>query len=110
MHKLALIGDLATVWLSALLVGGIFGSLRLPVIAGYILVGIVIGPFGFKLISQPEQVNVLAEFGVALLLFALGVELSFRQVLMSGMLQIYRFESSYDVSPEITEVSVDANR
>ena len=58
MHKLALIGDLAAVWLSALLIGGVFSSLRLPVIAGYILVGILIGPFGLRLISQPEQVNV----------------------------------------------------
>ena len=84
MHKLALIGDLATVWLSALFVGGLFASLRLPVIAGYILVGILIGPGGLKLISQIDQINVLAELGVALLLFALGVELNIRQIIHCG--------------------------
>ena len=89
MHKLALIGDLAAVWLSALLIGGVFSSLRLPVIAGYILVGILIGPFGLRLISQPEQVNVLAEFGVALLLFSLGVELSFKQIFVSGIRTVF---------------------
>lgn len=89
MHKLALLSDLAIVWLSALLGGGIFASLRLPVIAGYILIGILIGPSCLKLISQPEQIDVLAEFGVALLLFSLGVELSFRQIFQSGKSVIF---------------------
>lgn len=63
-----------------LIVGSICVRFRLPVIAGYILAGLFIGPFGAGLIGQVAQIKVLAELGVALLLFSLGVELSIRKV------------------------------
>ncbi|MEW5859446.1 MAG: cation:proton antiporter, partial [Cyanobacteriota bacterium] len=53
-------------------------------IAGYILAGLLIGPFGARLIAETAQIKVLAELGVALLLFALGVELSVRKVFASA--------------------------
>lgn len=84
MRELMLIQDLSIVWLAALIAGCICVGLRLPVITGYILAGIVIGPYGIKLINNPEQVDVLADLGVALLLFALGVELSLRQIFSSA--------------------------
>jgi len=95
LEDLGLVHDLAVVWLMALVVGTICVRLRFPVIAGYILAGVVIGPFGLRLIHEIEQIKVLAELGVALLLFALGVELSIRKVFasagratISGLLQI----------------------
>jgi glutathione-regulated potassium-efflux system ancillary protein KefC/glutathione-regulated potassium-efflux system protein KefB len=47
-----------------------FGS-----VLGYLVAGIVIGPFGLKLISDPEHILHFAEFGVVLLLFIVGLEL-----------------------------------
>lgn len=84
MEELALIRDLAIIWAAALVVGYLCVRLKQPIIAGYILAGIVIGPHGLKLIDQSQQISVLAEFGVALLLFALGVEVSLRQIFSSA--------------------------
>jgi CPA2 family monovalent cation:H+ antiporter-2 len=83
MSELAIIRDLAIIWAAALVVGYICVRLKQPIIAGYIVAGIVIGPHCLKLISHSEQVSVLAEFGVALLLFALGVEVSLKQIFSS---------------------------
>lgn len=66
---------------SAAALGGVLASiLRQPVILGYLLAGITIGPFGLGLIQEYEQVEVVAELGVTFLLFALGVEFSFEEL------------------------------
>lgn len=84
MHELVLIHDLVVVWLAALVAGAICVRLKMPPIAGYVIAGIFVGPFGFKLVSGADQVHVLAEIGVALLLFALGVEISLRKILSAA--------------------------
>jgi CPA2 family monovalent cation:H+ antiporter-2 len=95
MTELALIKDLAIVWTIALFASYICTKIKQPTIAGYIISGILIGPYGLKLINQPDQMSALAEFGVALLLFALGVEVSIKQIigsnnkfLVAGLVQI----------------------
>ena len=55
-------------------------ALRLPVLLGYLVGGMVIGPHVLEVVSNQETVQTLAEFGVVLLLFAVGVEVSFRDV------------------------------
>ncbi|HBB31799.1 MAG TPA: sodium:calcium exchanger [Cyanobacteria bacterium UBA9273] len=68
--------DLTTV-LGAAAVGGYLAKqLRQPVLLGYLASGLVVGPFGLKLLSEVNQIKALAEIGVAFLLFALGVEFS----------------------------------
>lgn len=74
-----LVGDLALVLLAAL--GGGFLAQRLgqPLIVGYILAGVVVGPFtAGPTVGNVHDIEQLAELGVALLLFSLGLELSFR--------------------------------
>ena len=68
---------------SALLLAGIsllvltfFQRLRLPAAAGFIVSGIVIGPAGFGLMRDPGDLAILAELGVTLLLFTVGLEFS----------------------------------
>jgi CPA2 family monovalent cation:H+ antiporter-2 len=66
-----------------LLVGAIAGglllaSLRQPPLVGYILAGAVLGPSGIGLITDRETVNLLAELGVLVLLFVVGMQLSLR--------------------------------
>lgn len=85
MEELALLRDLSIIWAAALVVGYLCVRLKQPIIAGYIVAGIVIGPYCLKLIDQSQQISVLAEFGVALLLFALGVEVSLRQIFSSAI-------------------------
>ena len=55
-------------------------TLRLPVLLGYLVAGMVIGPHVLEVVGNLETVQTLAEFGVILLLFAVGVEVSFRDV------------------------------
>ncbi len=70
-----------TVVLGASVVGGfITNRLKQPLLIGYLLSGFIIGPFGFGLISNVEDIKSLAEIGVALLLFTLGVEFSLAEL------------------------------
>ncbi len=66
----------------AALIGG-FAALKLkqPLIVGYILAGIVVGPHtGGITVSEIHNIELLAEIGVALLLFALGLEFSLKKL------------------------------
>jgi CPA2 family monovalent cation:H+ antiporter-2 len=73
--------DLILIVVAALLGGGIAHMLRQPMILGYILAGIAVGPHtGGITVAQVHDIELLAEIGVALLLFALGLEFSFREL------------------------------
>jgi Kef-type K+ transport system membrane component KefB len=54
--------------------------LRQPVLIAYILVGLMVGPAGFALVTAHESVELLAHVGVAVLLFAVGLKLDLRHV------------------------------
>ena len=73
----------------------IFQRLRLPTIVGFMITGVLIGPHALGLINDVHAIEVLAEIGVALLLFTIGLEFSLRRmlemkrlVLLGGGLQI----------------------
>lgn len=96
MSELGILRDLACTWIAALLAGFLCLRLKQPLVAGYILAGWIIGPFGLRLVSQSENIATISELGVALLLFALGVELSLRHVfanatrsVLSGLTQVF---------------------
>jgi monovalent cation:H+ antiporter-2, CPA2 family len=75
-----LIIDLVSV-LGAAAAGGLLAALlKQPVLLGYLIAGVMVGPKGFALIKEVVQVETLAQFGVAFLLFALGVEFSFSEL------------------------------
>lgn len=69
---------IALVTTVALLCGLTLIRLRQPAIVGYIVAGIVLGPTGFKFIETTETVQLLAELGVIMLLFLIGMELNLR--------------------------------
>jgi CPA2 family monovalent cation:H+ antiporter-2 len=65
----------------AAVVGGALAHyLRLPVIVGYLAAGVVIGPLAPGDFGDPDRLELAAEFGVAFLMFALGVQFSFREL------------------------------
>ncbi|HEY9795541.1 MAG TPA: cation:proton antiporter [Leptolyngbyaceae cyanobacterium] len=67
--------------LAAAAAGGLFAALcRQPALLGYLLGGMIVGPAGLGLIKELVQIETLAQFGVAFLLFALGVEFSLAQL------------------------------
>ena len=75
-----LIVDLVSVFAVAACGGLLAALLRQPVLLGYIIGGMVVGPTGLGLIKELIQVETLAQFGVAFLLFALGIEFSFNEL------------------------------
>jgi CPA2 family monovalent cation:H+ antiporter-2 len=70
--------SIALVTTAALLCGLALIRLRQPAIVGYIMAGVVLGPTGLKLVSNTETVQGLAELGVIMLLFLIGMELSLK--------------------------------
>jgi monovalent cation:H+ antiporter-2, CPA2 family len=80
-HEPVLISTIA-IGLSAAFVGGLIARrLRLPVIVGYIVAGVAVGPFTPGLIADPEIATELAELGVILLMFGVGIHFSIRDLL-----------------------------
>lgn len=95
MENIDLLLDLALTMAAALLGGFIAQRLRQPVILGYLIAGIAVGPYTPGLVTNVERVQTLANFGVALLMFALGVEFSLealrrvrRVAVQGGIIQI----------------------
>ena len=73
--------DIAVIVSAGFVAGVVAQRLRQPLILGYILAGVVLGPAtGGRLISDPHEIELLAEIGVALLLFALGIEFSLKEL------------------------------
>ena len=57
------------------------GKLRVPSVAGFLVAGIIIGPYGVGLVHDVHSVEMLAEIGVILLLFTIGRELSMARLM-----------------------------
>ncbi len=70
---------------AALLGGAVAHRLRLPVIIGYISAGVLLGALNPVLRIDTATVHTISEFGVALMMFVVGVELSLRDLLRSGV-------------------------
>ncbi len=73
--------DIVIILVAALIGGLVAQKLKLPLILGYILSGVLVGPYtGGVTVSDIHDIELLAEIGVALLLFALGLEFSFKKL------------------------------
>jgi len=76
--------EIALVLLAAALVGAIGTWLRQPLIVSFIAVGILVGPAGIGLVTQHDQIELLASIGIALLLFVVGLKLDFHTIRTLG--------------------------
>jgi CPA2 family monovalent cation:H+ antiporter-2 len=78
MHGITFLQDLAVVMIVAGLVTIIFHRLKQPVVLGYIIAGVIIGPHTppYAFISDQETIKTLSELGIILLMFSLGLEFS----------------------------------
>lgn len=95
MHAFEFLDELVIVFGAAVFVTLLFQKLRIPVVIGMIATGIVLGPMCFGIVYQDEIIKALAELGVVMLLFTIGLEFSLeelkslkRLVLIGGPLQI----------------------
>ena len=87
--------DIVVIFVAAFAGGLAARALKLPALLGYLVAGIAMGPHATGLIGNVRDVQTIAEFGVVLLLFAVGVEISMvdltrvgRRVLLGGTGQI----------------------
>jgi CPA2 family monovalent cation:H+ antiporter-2 len=87
MHGVGFLQDLAVVMVVAGLVTVIFHRFKQPVVLGYILAGVIIGPHTppFPLIQDEAAIKTLSDLGVVLLMFALGLEFSLRKLRLVGV-------------------------
>ncbi len=95
MEQLSLLKDLVVVLGVAVFVVAVLYRAGIPNIAGFIISGIIVGPDVLGLIGDVHQVELLAEIGVALLLFGIGLEISLDKlkrlwwpILRGGFLQV----------------------
>ena len=82
MHGMQLVQDLALIMTAAAVATVICQRLNQPVVLGYILAGVVIGPNNpwIRLVVNEEEIRTLAELGVILLMFSVGLHFSFRKL------------------------------
>jgi len=95
MQDYSIIKDIVLILLVSIPIIAIFNRIQLPSIVGFLIAGIILGPSVLKIISNPDQIEVMAEIGVILLLFSVGLEVSLKElldikkiVLIGGGLQV----------------------
>ncbi len=95
MGHVPLLDELAIVAALAVAVTVVLARFKLPTVAGLLAAGALLGPFGLRLVRSVHAIEVLAEVGVVLLLFSIGLEFSLarlrdilRQVALGGVLQV----------------------
>ncbi|MFZ5944638.1 MAG: cation:proton antiporter [Bacillota bacterium] len=93
--EIKILNDIIVIFGLAILVLYLFTRLRIPAILGFFVTGTLAGPYGLQLVKNIHEVEVLAEIGVILLLFSIGIEFSLEQlvkirrlVLLGGGLQV----------------------
>ncbi len=93
--EVSLLNDIVVIFGLAIAVLFICHRLRVPAVVGFFLTGIFVGPYGLGLVKAIHHVEILAEVGVVLLLFTIGIEFSLKRLLqirksvfMGGSLQV----------------------
>ncbi|MFQ6113359.1 MAG: cation:proton antiporter [bacterium] len=93
--EIPLLKDIVIIFGLSIVVLFICHRFRIPTIVGFLLTGILAGPHGLRLVKAVHEVEILAEVGVVLLLFTIGIEFSLKNllqvkksVLLGGSLQV----------------------
>lgn len=95
MHDLDFLGELVLIGAIAVAIILIFQRLRIPSVIGLIFTGILLGPSGIGVVYDERMISTLAELGVVLLLFTIGLEFSLEElnklkriVFLGGLVQM----------------------
>ena len=81
MPELNVLRDLLVLFGLGVAVVVLFHRAKIPPIVGFLITGVLCGPYGFGLIEGVHEVEALAEIGVVLLLFTVGIEFSIQQLM-----------------------------
>lgn len=90
MTELTFLRDLAVVMVVSALITIVFHLLRQPVVLGYLVAGMIIGPHTppFAFVSDLHSIHTLAELGIVLLLFSLGLEFDLKKLRRVGTVAV----------------------
>ena len=80
--------DVLIILLTAMVLGGVFERFKQNAVLGYLLAGTLVGPHALDLIPNHEAVQRITELGVALLLFVIGLEFSWRRLRSLGVIAL----------------------
>lgn len=93
--ELSVLKDIVIIFALSSFVNYLFTRIKVPTIIGYLLTGILVGPKLMGIIKAPQEIELMAEIGVVLLLFMIGMEFSLnhlfrirRRVFLGGFLQL----------------------
>ncbi|OGL43967.1 MAG: potassium transporter KefB [Candidatus Schekmanbacteria bacterium RBG_13_48_7] len=93
--EIPLLNDIVVIFGLSIVVLFICHRLRVPAVVGFLITGIFLGPYGLRLVKEIHHVEILAEVGIVMLLFTIGIEFSLKRllqirksVLMGGSLQV----------------------
>ncbi|MEW6488202.1 MAG: cation:proton antiporter [Thermodesulfobacteriota bacterium] len=76
--------EMTAILVVSAVIGALATQLRQPLIVAFIGVGVLVGPSGLDLVSAHEQIELLAELGIALLLFVVGLKLDLHLIRTTG--------------------------
>ena len=84
----SVISNIAVCMVAASALGFVMKVTKQPLLLGYILAGVLIGPIGLGFITDESEVKTVAEIGLILLLFMIGLEIDLKKMLSAGKLVI----------------------
>lgn len=79
--ELTILRDILIIFALSTVVNFIFTKLKIPTIIGYLFTGLIAGPHLFALIKSQENIEIMAEIGIVLLLFTIGMEFSLKHLI-----------------------------
>ena len=79
--ELTILSDILIIFALSTFVNFIFTKLKIPTIIGYLFTGIIAGPHLFALIKSQDNIEIMAEIGIVLLLFTIGMEFSLKHLI-----------------------------
>jgi len=77
----SILQDIVLIFALSTFVNLVFNKIKIPTVVGYLLTGIIAGPHLLALVKSEHQIELLAEIGVILLLFTIGMEFSLKHLL-----------------------------
>lgn len=109
--ELMLLKEIVIIFALSTVVNFLFNKIKVPTVVGYLLTGLAAGPHLLGLITGEREIDLLAEIGVALLLFAIGMEFSLKHLLkirrivfVGGFLQVFITAAVFYVVAEFYNV------
>ena len=113
--ELTILKDIVIIFALSTLVNLIFTKIKVPVAVGYLVTGIIAGPQLLSLINDRHNIELLAEIGVILLLFTIGMEFSLKHLLkirrivfLGGFLQVTLTAGFFYLASRAYEISWQA--